>query len=364
MQLLIDAHLDIAANALGWDRDQTWEVSRVRSREAGGAPKGRGINTATFPEMRRGGIALCLTTVIARCKPDKPLDHEARRGDSDFCTPIHSCAVARGQLSYYKLMEEVGQMRAIQDAVALEAHWSQWEQADETQRQSLPIGYILTMEGTDPILSPEHVRWWHRHGLRSACLAHFGQSLHAMGTGGDGPLTPAGRDLLKAFNETGMLLDLVHTADRAFAEALEIYTGPAYVSHANCRALVDRDRQLTDQQIRWIIERGGVIGLAMYMPMLKAGWTPEEPRLSLEAVADHADHICQLAGNDRHVALGSDLDGGFGADRAPAEIDTIADLQRLGPVLARRGYSDAAIANIFHGNWLRFFAAALPPARA
>jgi membrane dipeptidase len=159
-----------------------------------------------------------------------------------------------------------------------------------------------------------------------------------------------------------MILDLVHTADDALEEALAIFSGPVFVSHGNSRSLVPHDRQLSDDQIRRIVERQGVIGVVcdawMIVPDYQKGTQNHE--VTLAALADHIDHICQLAGNTRHAGIGSDLDGGFGTEQTPREIDTIAGLQKLGPLLAERGYSSDDIDGILHNNWLRFFGEALP----
>ena len=129
-------------------------------------------------------------------------------------------------------------------------------------------------------------------------------------------------------------------------------------SHNNCRALVPNQRQFTDEQITALIERDGIVGAALDAWMLYPGWVRGETSpqvLSLAAVADHIDHVCQLAGNSSHAAIGSDLDGGYGTEQTPHDLNTIADLQKLSELLANRGYSEADIAAIFHGNWLRFF---------
>ena len=183
-----------------------------------------------------------------------------------------------------------------------------------------------------------------------------------MGTGGDGPLTSLGRELLREFQRLGVVLDLVHTADRAIEQALDIYEGPVFISHGNCRALVDHDRQISDEQIRQVAARDGVIGVVMDEWMLVPGYVPGEPgrtRASLEHVADHIDHICATVGDVQHVGIGSDLDGGFGTEQSPLDVQSIADLQRLDRVLSRRGYSSREIDGIFSGNWLRFFRASL-----
>jgi membrane dipeptidase len=157
-----------------------------------------------------------------------------------------------------------------------------------------------------------------------------------------------------------MILDVTHLSDQCFYEALDVYGGPVLASHHNCRALVNDVRQLTDDQIKRLIARGGVIGSALDTWMMVPGWVrgktrPEEVGVRLENAIDHIDRVCQLAGNARHAAIGTDLDGGFGREQSPTDLDTIADLQRLPELLRKRGYQEDAITGILHGNWLRFF---------
>ena len=216
------------------------------------------------------------------------------------------------------------------------------------------------MEGADPVLAPEQVQEWWDAGLRIIGPAHYGVSPYAHGTGTEGGLFPQGPALLKEMERVGMILDVTHLSDQCFDEALDLYGGPVLASHHNCRALVPDQRQLTDEQIKRLIGRGAVIGAALDDWMLVPGWvrgetTPEETGVTLETMVDHIDRVCQLAGNARHAAIGTDLDGGFGREQSPTDLDTIADLQRLPDLLRRRGYDEAAVAGILHGNWLRFF---------
>ncbi len=188
---------------------------------------------------------------------------------------------------------------------------------------------------------------------------HYGPSAYAHGTGVSGGLTAQGGDLLKAMAEVGMILDLTHLADQSFWEALEIWKGPVLASHNNCRALVPGDRQFDDDQIRAILERDGVIGAVFDSWMLMPGWShARNSEVTLEAVIDHIDHVCQMAGNARHSAIGGDLDGGYGTEQTPVGLDTIADLQKVPGLLSARGYSTEDIEGIMHGNWLRFFESA------
>jgi membrane dipeptidase len=155
-----------------------------------------------------------------------------------------------------------------------------------------------------------------------------------------------------------MILDVTHLADESFWQAVDLFEGPVLASHNNCRALVPGDRQFSDDQIRYLIQRDSVIGAAFDAWMLCPGWIKDglsNPTVSLEAVIDHIDHVCQLAGNARHAAIGTDLDGGFGKEQCPYDLDTIADLQKIPALLSSRGYREKDIEAIMYGNWVRFF---------
>jgi len=374
MKLIFDAHLDIAWNAMSYDRDQTLTIAQIRTREKHMQGKGRprGRNTVSLPEMHRANVGLCLATILSRALPLDPPTADPGLGEIavrrhgpviyrdnlDFANQTIASATAQGQLAYYKLLEHQGAMRMLRNKQDLHSAHKQ-----ALENQNTPVGYILSMEGADPIIAPDHAYWWWDQGLRTACLAHYGPSRYAMGTGGDGPLTQMGRRLLQVFEQLGMVLDLVHTADRAVAEALDIFHGPVFVSHGNARALVPHDRQISDEQLRQLASRDGVTGIVINNWMLKAHWREEggDPdSVTLENVADHIDHICQLLGNCRHVGIGSDLDGGFGTEETPQEIYTIADLHKLEDVLHGRGYSDDDMNAIFSENFMRFFRDALP----
>jgi membrane dipeptidase len=344
---ILDAHLDLSWNALGWNRDLDQTVAEIRLSEAGMEGKARGKNTVAFPEMRQGHIGIVLSTLLSRAN---------RRGRSslDFRTQEIACATAQGQLAYYRLLERRGVCEMLLDWPSLQKSVSRWENGGEDG----PLGFILSMEGADPILSPGHAAEWYRAGLRVVGLSHYGPSAYAHGTGCEGGLTPEGRDLLRAMEELNMILDLTHLADESFWQALEQFRGPVLASHNDCRAITPADRQFDDDQIRAIIEREGVIGSPFDAWMMVPGWTrggATNPRVTLDDAINHIDHICQLAGNTRHVAIGSDLDGGFGTEQSPEDLDTIADLQKLDPLLRKRGYTEDDVKAIFHRNWLRLF---------
>ncbi len=358
---IIDAHLDLAWNAISFNRDLTLPVDEVRLAESAldDHPARRG-GTVTLPELRRAGVAVCVATLLARAgsAPANP-SRRGLRTDLDYASSSIAHAVAQGQLSYYRLLESQGLVSVIQDRSGLQEHWDRWR----SKPDSTPTGILVGMEGTDPIVAPDQVEQWWRSGLRVAGLVHYGHGRYACGTGADGPLTVAGRELLVHFKRLGIALDATHLCDRSLDEALDLFDGSIFASHHNCRALVPGERQLADRHILELICRGGVIGTALDAWMLYPGWVrgvTDRQVVGLAAVADHIDHVCQLAGDASHAAIGSDLDGGFGIEQCPRELDTIADLGKIAGILAARGYSDSNLDSVFHGNWLRFFLDALP----
>jgi len=353
--LIVDAHLDLAMNAIFWNRDITRSVEEIRQLEGGRAQKGRGANTVSLPELRRANIGLCLATVIARVKP-------AGQSPLDFRTQHIAWAVARGELAYYQALcaqDEVRQMFCWPD---IANHLEAWNSGSG----KAPPGFILSMEGADCVLDPGDLDRWYESGLRVLGPAHYGPGIYAHGTASQGPFTPRGRELLLRMEELGIVLDATHLADDSFWDALDRFGGRVLASHNNCRSLVPGDRQFSDEQIRALIRRDAVIGSVCDIWMLEPGWVygkSSREGITLDTLVDHIDHICQLAGNSRHIGIGSDLDGGYGAEQCPADLDTIADLNKLPGILEKRGYSAADIAGVMHGNWLRFFEAALQPAR-
>ena len=359
MRPIFDAHLDLAWSAIFFNRDLTQSIEQVRASERGMQDeRARGRNTVTLPELRKAQVRVCVATLLARSGPALKQQTTYKRTDLDYAAPALAYSAANAQLAYYQLLEQQGHLKFIRGAQDLQSHWK-----DALSNPAAPIGMILSMEGTDPIVEPSQLEHWWKLGLRAAGLAHYGQGQHAFGTGVDGPLSAAGIALLKQFERLGMILDVTHLCDRSMAQALDLFGGPVLASHHNCRSLVPGDRQLTDDQIRQLVSRAAVIGAALDSWMLYPGWvrgqtSPEV--VSLQAVADHIDHVCQLAGNANHSAIGSDLDGGFGHEQTPRDLNTIADLQKLADILQRRGYSDANIDLIFHANWLRFFTKSLP----
>ena len=350
MRLIFDGHLDLALFALAENRDQTEELATMNAREFGlnDAPN-RGHAAVSLPEMRRARVAMCQSTVAVRA------NREARptsRLDLDFGTQAIAYAAAQGQLAYYRMLEEQGEVTLIRTATELDAHWQRWENQTDVD---LPVGIMVSMECADPVVEPAQAEAWWADGVRSVMLAHFGPSHYAAGTLAHGPLTEKGRAILREFERLGMILDLTHLSEESFYDAYERFSGPVIASHTNCRALVPGDRQFTDEQIRMMIARDGVIGEALDAWMLVPGWIHGEsdPKMvSLTAVVDHIDHICQLAGNTRHAAIGTDTGG---TNHMPGDFLTTVDLHKMDTMLRERGYSDKDVDNIFHENWLRYF---------
>jgi membrane dipeptidase len=349
--LCVDAHLDLAYNALLWGRNLKTSVPEVRAWEKEIPGKARGRNTVCFPEMRRGEIFLCFSTVNAR--------HATGFKTNLDYSPEGAYAMGQAQLVYYELLERQGVLRRVRTREDAAEHLAAWQEAPE----DAPIGHVLCIEGADSVLEPDEIFQWWDDGLRVLSLAHYGTSHYAHGTHTTGGLFPPGRALLANMQKLGMILDLTHLADQSFWEALEVFEGRVIATHNNCRALVPDQRQFSDEQIRAIIERDGVIGAAMDDWMIRTEYDKNNPNpevVSLEHVVDHMDHICQLAGNARNIGIGTDLDGGYGTEQSPGDLDTIADLQKIPDMLRRRGYSEADIEGVMHGNWLRLLGEALP----
>ncbi len=351
---LIDAHLDLALNALEWNRDLTRPIAEIRAAESGLTDKpGRGCGTVCLPEMRRGGIGLAVVTQIAKVK------REGFSPVSVWQSPAQAWAMTQAQLAWYRAMQEAGEITIIDSKAELDKHVTRWQSS-----QTTAVGCILSLEGAGSLITLKHLERAHAYGLRAVGPAHYGPGIYAPGTDSSGGFSPRGRELLTEMQRLGMILDVTHLTDECFWEALKLYSGPIWASHHNCRALTPQQPHLPDDQIRALIERDAVIGAALDGWMLVPDWvrgktTPESRDLRLERVIEHVDHICQIAGNSLHVGLGSDLDGGFGREQTPCDLETVADVRRLPELIRQRGGSEADARNFAHGNFLRVLRRAL-----
>ena len=347
----IDAHLDLSMNAMEWNRDLTRPVAEINAREQGMTDKpDRGNATVSLPELRKGNVGLVVATQIARfVEPDNPLP--------GWHSPQQAWAHTQGQLAWYSAMEKLGELKQIRNWQELQAHLAYWNAGEDKSQKA--IGYILSLEGADSIVSLDYLETAYENGLRALGPAHYGPGRYAFGTDASLPLSQQGKDLLRKMEELGIILDATHLCDLAFWDALDHFQGPVWASHNNCRALVDHNRQFSDEMIKALIARGAVIGGVFDAWMLSPGWirgesAPKERNVTLDTLLDHLDHICQLAGNANHIGIGSDLDGAFGKEQCPSDLETIADLQKIPDLLRARGYSEEDIQKVMHGNWLRF----------
>lgn len=356
--LLFDAHLDLALNGVDWNRDLRTSLDdlQVQERALGMTDPGRGKATITFPELKKGDVHIGIATLLAR--------QELQINHSFGYTTYEACyAIAHAHLAYYRAMERRGWMKMISTKVELASHVAACQAAIKNgDVGSLPFGYILSMECGDAVQEPELISEWYDLGLRAIGITHYGTNRYGGGTKSEVGLTSEGMTLLQHIEGLGMALDMTHLSDRAFWQVAECYGGRVLASHQNARRFCDWQRQFSDAQLKFVIERKGVIGAALDAIMLQPGWVRgvSQPTVTLESVIDNIDHVCQLAGNHLHAGIGSDLDGGYGFEQTPADVQSIVHLQRIPELLAARGYNDDAIADIMYGNWIRFFGEVLP----
>ncbi|RYY59767.1 MAG: peptidase M19 [Chitinophagaceae bacterium] len=348
---IVDAHLDLSMNAMEWNRDLRLPVNEIRAREHGLRDKpDRGRGTVSLPALRQGNVGLVVATQIARyVAPENKLP--------GWFSPEQAWAQTQGQLAWYKAMEQDGEMRMVKDLAGLDEHLAVWQDGHADTKK--PIGYILSLEGADSLITIDHLETAFQYGLRAVGPAHYGPGRYANGTDATGQMQDNGIALLTKMEELGIILDATHLCDDAFWQALDHFNGHVWASHNNCRALVNHNRQFSDDMIKALAGRGAVIGMALDAWMMVPGWqrgvsTPQEMDCSLEKMADQVDHICQLTGSSDHVGMGTDLDGAFGKEQTPYDLDSIADLQKVPVILAGRGYTQEDLDKMMHGNWLRF----------
>ena len=352
--IIVDAHEDIAFNWLAGGRDWRRGALTIRREEAGREDKLRsGLASTGLPEALAGKVALICATLFSAPRSR----HSALWDSLCYSDAQEAWSLASRQLDYYeRIADEHAQVSLVRDQAELEQVLATWQEGrPEAERQ---VGLMLLMENADPIVEPEQFEEWYGRGLRMVGPA-WTASRYCGGTGQPGPLTDEGHALLEIMAEYGALLDLSHMAEEACRESLDRYEGPLIASHSNPRRFCDTDRHLPDDLIRGLAEREGVMGVVLYNRFLSHDWSGPQ-RLELDVVLQVIDHVCQLTGSAAHVGIGSDLDGGFGAESAPQGIETVADLGVIGSGLAKRGYEPEDIAAIMGGNMLRRLRAALP----
>ena len=353
--------------AMRLNADLTQPIQTVRSAPPAGMegedPGCQSALMASVPEQRRAGIAAFIGKLTARIyRPGAQLSGY-RSGELAY-------AETWGQISFYRIMERRGHFRILASVADLADHMRRWEEAERVGAgfEGLPVGVIIGLEGADPILDTASLEEFHAAGLRIVSLTHYDISAygHGTGTGTKGGLLSPAKGLLADMCRLGIVLDATHASDATITQALDHFDGPVIATHQNCRALVPGERQFPDEVLRAIIERDGVIGVSMDTAMLYRGgidWAKVEglkrpfgkEDITLDDLADHVDHICQLAGDALHAGIGGDTDGQSGRIGAPAEIDTVVDYGRLAEVLVRRGYDDDQVTDVMYRNWVSFF---------
>src|SRR5512141_479248 len=362
MPLIIDSHCDLAWNMLNYGRDYTRSAAQTRELEKGSlAADKNGDSLIGWPDYQRGQVAIVFSTLFAA-------PARAKEGEWDklcYSTYDEARHLYLDQMHlYHELADSKPEyFRQIFNSTELRHHISEWQ---DPTKKDLPVGLVVLMEGADGIRSVDELAEWYDLGLRLIGLAWSG-TRYSGGTRVPGPLTEDGRRLLKAMADFNFILDLSHMDEQAALEALDVYEGPIVATHVNCLALLPNfptNRHYSDRALRGILERGGIVGNVPLNSFLKSGWNrnngSRREEVPLDTLAAHIDHVCQLAGDSLHAGIGSDFDGGFGVQSVPPEIDTVADLQKLVPLLRARGYSDADAANILGLNWLNVLEKNLP----
>ncbi|HUZ02851.1 MAG TPA: dipeptidase [Thermomicrobiaceae bacterium] len=217
------------------------------------------------------------------------------------------------------------------------------------------FGAILHYEGAEAI-DPDFaiLRLSYELGLRSLGLVWSRPTIFAEGVGptneGRG-LTGLGRELVRECNRMGILIDVSHLNEPGFWDVVEVTERPFVASHSNVRVICDHERNLTDEQIKALAGKGGLMGINYAVGFLVEG-AKRGSDVPLSVLVDHIDYIVHLVGID-YVALGSDYDGAG----VPESLKDVAHDGHIVEELARRGYDDAAIAKICRDNWLRVLGA-------
>jgi membrane dipeptidase len=358
-QIIVDAHEDIAYNTLNFGRDFVKSAFEKRRLEANSeSVKVSGTATIGLPDALLGRVAIIFGTLFV--EPAFARTEMGAFGDLVYETPKEAYQQALAQLDVYqRLADENDRIKLVRTQSELAAVLKTWE--DGVPFEAHRLGIVLLMESADPILEPKAFEEWYERGIRIVGPA-WSETRYSGGTKRPGPLTPLGRELLEVMESFNAILDVSHMAEEAYFEALERYGGHIIASHSNPRRFRDSDRHLSDDMIRRLAERDGVMGVVPFNAFLSNDWTRTDPKSSIpiSTVIAVIDHVCQVTGSARHVGIGTDFDGGFGAGQIPAEIDTVADLHKIGPLLAARGYTPEDITAILGGNFLRILRAALP----
>ncbi len=364
MSMIIDSHEDLAWNIINLGRDYTQSALDIREAEKDTPiPAFNGNTLLGWPQYQEGHVAIVFGTLY--CTPLRA--DQGKYKVQTYETPQEAHRYYRENLdAYYRLCDEhPDHFRLLINQSGLETHLTEWEaHVRENQDPPPPVGIVMLMEGAEGIREPAEVEQWFEWGVTMIGPAWAGNP-YCGGTREPGPLTKLGYALLANMAEFDMVLDISHMDHQAARQSLDFYPGQVIASHSNAESLLKNfpsNRHLKDETIHQLIDRDGVMGVVPFNSFLEVKWREHGGRhcVSLDQVVAQIDHVCQIAGSTRNVALGTDFDGGFGVEAVPQEIDTIADLVKLSPKLAEKGYNQADIDRIFSGNWLRILNNALP----
>lgn len=324
--MIIDAHLDLAYN-VGRGRDIRMPAPQQPIAE-------NEIATVGFPDLREGGVDLVFATIF--CQPTT----QKHKG---YTNPQEAHEQARAQIAQYRQWHEEGELiQLTRPAPARSLH-------------EKPTRAYLLLEGSEAIRTIDDAQWFFDEGVRLVGLS-WQKTRYAGGTATPGPLTAAGRELVKEFDRLGIIHDASHLAEQSFWDLMHATDKLIIASHSNCRSIVKADpneRHLTDAMIRAIAQRGGVIGINFFDKFLLPYDQHGKRRATLDDVVAHVKHICNLTGSADHVAIGTDMDGGLGREQIPQEVVTAADLPKVGVKLQGAGWSETDIQKVLSGNWMR-----------
>jgi membrane dipeptidase len=356
--MIVDAHQDIAYNALSFNRDYRLSALHHRQQETDPALiKSQGIATIGLPDSLLGRVGVIFATLFVAPDHGK---NASQWGRFRYKTAQEAYALALQQRDYYqRLTDEHDKITLIHTQADLDGVLETW--AEGTTLADHRQGLVLLMENADPILEPKQVEEWYERGVRIIGPA-WERTRYSGGTGYPGPLTPLGYELLEIMRSFNMILDLSHMAEEACLQALDRYDGLMIASHSNPHRFRTSDRHMTDDMILRLSEHDGVMGIVLYNLFLSNMWRNGDRKsdVPLITVVDAIDYVCQLTGSARHVGIGSDLDGGFGKESIPEGLDTVTDLMNIIPLLCERGYSESDIEGIMGRNMLRILRQALP----
>ncbi len=344
--VVVDSHQDIAAGNFLLGRDFLLDISRLRAVDKHSEKEG--TPTVCLPELIRGNVRIIFATLWVSPHGYKEVDDPV-----NYRTPEEAHAQAMDQLNFYRKLEKAGHIRIIENKARLQDH---------LESDSPKVGAVILMEGADPIRTPGETREWFEAGVRIVGPA-WRKTRYSGGTFAPGPLSTEGRQLMGELESTGMILDTSHMAEQSFFDAMDLFHGRVIASHSNCRIYAPTDRQLSDDMIKALLSRNAVIGTVLYNTFLDPDWEKNgkvKSQVTLATAIKHMAHIAELAGDRKHSGIGSDFDGGFGLEGIPAELNTVADLQKFGPALRQSGYSESEANDVLGENWIRLLKEALP----